>query len=166
LLFLAVAAGGCAAESNGEAVEGATQIPRDRIVLERGMAGIRLRATPAQVRSVLGRPDYVRLFARSETGGTIYSWRYRRRRVFVDLTKLAGRLRVVMVTTRNERLKTPQDVHVGSTEQSVKRQVSNARCFTEAVHVRWCTHGSAPQTVFEFSRGRRVTAIWVVAQTP
>src|SRR3954447_10201386 len=136
---------------------GETQaIPRDRIVLERGMGGVRLGMAASEGRAVLGAPHHVSHFSGSDTGKPLLSWRYRPSRLFVDLEKKDGRWVASMVTANAARPRTPGGLGVGSTEDDVKRSIRRANCFEERPRVRWCTHGGAlglgPETVFELHR--------------
>src|SRR4051812_17146920 len=92
-LAVALLVAGCGATppNRGAEASSARPIPRNLIIPEQGMAGVRLRMSPEQVRAALGRPDQVRRSSESETGVPILSWRYRPTRLTVDLHKWGKR---------------------------------------------------------------------------
>lgn len=126
----------------GAAVAPAAQA---RIVPQRGMMGVRLGMTAAQVRARLGAPDSVS-YPSHPILRSFKLYRY-------GLTKIAihrGRRGTVFsffTTSRRER--TAKGVGVGSREATVRRHVRGVRCRTE-FGLRHCWVGS-------FRPGRRVT---------
>ena len=112
------------------------------IVPQRGIAGVRLAMTRAQVRAVLGAPAAA-VHGRNEFGSfTVY--RYRGLRV----TFQGNRAVTSIVTTRASE-RTAAGVGVGSTEGQVRAKVAGVRCRTES-GFRHCFVG-------RFLPGRRVT---------
>ena len=112
------------------------------IVPQRGIAGVRLAMTKAQVRAVLGAPAAA-VHGRNDFGSfTVY--RYRGLRV----TFQGNRTVTAIVTTRTAE-RTAAGVGVGSTEGQVRAKVAGVRCRTET-GFRHCFVG-------RFLPGRRVT---------
>jgi len=91
------------------------------IVIGRGIAGVRLQMTQAQVRSKLGRPEKV-VHAKNEFGP--YT-EFRYRGYVVDFQN-NGRLTSIVTTLARE--KTPAGVGVGSTWAQVRRKVPHLLC--------------------------------------
>jgi hypothetical protein len=120
------------------------------ILVQRGIAGIELRMTKAQVRSKLGPPPKIRS-GRNEFG------RYAEfvyRRVTVSFQ---GRSQVTGLRTRSRSERTPSGIGVGSTEAQVKARVAGVRCRTES-GLRHCFLGrflpGRVVTDFHIRRGR------------
>jgi hypothetical protein len=117
-----------------------------RIVPQRGIAGIHLEMTRAQVVRAKGRPDADRVIP-NEILGRQRELRYGRTRVYFGGTRRdAG---VVSVRTTDRRQRTRTGVGVGSREAAVRVGVFGIRCRTES-GFRHCWKG-------HFLPGRRVT---------
>lgn len=94
------------------------------VQLDRGIAGVRLGNTVAQVRAALGRPSKVRT-GRNEFG------RFRRDELRGGITVLyQGGRRVSAVWTVGLGDRTARGVGVGSTEEEVRTRVPGVRCAT------------------------------------
>jgi methylmalonyl-CoA mutase cobalamin-binding subunit len=112
------------------------------IVPQRGIAGVRLTMTRAQVRAVLGAPAAA-IHGRNEFGSfTVY--RYRGLRVTFQ-----GNRTVTGILTTRASERTAAGVGVGSTEGQVRAKVAGVRCRTES-GFRHCFVG-------RFLPGERVT---------
>jgi hypothetical protein len=134
-LLLALAAGAAALILAAPA--GAT------IVVQKGMAGIRLGMTPSAVRSVLGAP--LAVVRGDNEFGSFTQYRYPHRvRVFFQ-----GDVSVTAIRTTGVFERTASDVGVGSTEAAVKAGVRRVHCLTE-FGFRHCLVGRR-------EAGRRVT---------
>ena len=112
------------------------------IVPQRGIAGVRLEMTKAQVRAVLGAPR--RAVHGSNEFGSFTIYRYRGLRVTFQ-----GNRRVTDVFTTRPGERTARGVGVGSTEGEVRAKVAGVRCRSES-GFRHCFVG-------RFLPGRRVT---------
>jgi hypothetical protein len=112
------------------------------IVPQRGIAGVRLEMTKAQVRAVLGAP--LRVVHGSNEFGSFTVYRYRGLRVTFH-----GNRSVTDVFTTRPGERTARGVGVGSTERQVRARVAGVRCRTES-GFRHCFVG-------RFLPGRRVT---------
>ena len=112
------------------------------IVPQRGIAGVRLTMTKAQVRAVLGAPAAATHGTNEFGSFTVY--RYRGLRV----TFQGNRTATAIFTTRTTE-RTAAGVGVGSTEGQVRTKVAGVRCRTEP-GFRHCFVG-------RFLPGRRVT---------
>ena len=112
------------------------------IVPQRGIAGVRLEMTKAQVRAVLGAPR--RAVHGSNEFGSFTVYRYRGLRITFQ-----GNRRVTDVFTTRPGERTARGVGVGSTEAQVRARVAGVRCRTES-GFRHCFAG-------RFLPGRRVT---------
>ena len=112
------------------------------IVPQRGIAGVRLGMSKAQVRAVLGAPRRG-LRGRNEFGSFL-EMRYRRLAVV-----LQGGSTVTSIRTSRRSERTRSGVGVGSTETQLRAGVQGLRCRTE-FGVRHCFLG-------RFLPGRRVT---------
>jgi hypothetical protein len=112
------------------------------IVPQRGIAGVRLEMTKAQVRAVLGAPR--RAVHGSNEFGSFTVYRYRGLRITFQ-----GNRRVTDVFTTRPGERTARGVGVGSTEAQVRARVAGVRCRTES-GFRHCFVG-------RFLPGRRVT---------
>ena len=112
------------------------------IVPQRGIAGVRLEMTKAQVRAVLGAPR--RAVHGSNEFGSFTVYRYRGLRITFQ-----GNRRVTDVFTTRPGERTARGVGVGSTEAQVRARVPGLRCRSET-GLRHCFLG-------RFLAGRRVT---------
>jgi hypothetical protein len=112
------------------------------IVPQRGIAGVRLEMTKAQVRAALGAP--LRVVHGSNEFGSFTVYRYRGLRVTFQ-----GNRSVTDVFTTRPGERTARGVGVGSTERQVRARVAGVRCRTES-GFRHCFVG-------RFLPGRRVT---------
>jgi hypothetical protein len=112
------------------------------IVPQRGIAGVTLNMTKAQVRATLGAPR--RAIHGSNEFGRFTEFRYRGLRITFQ-----GNLRVTNVFTTRRTERTARGIGVGSTESQVKAKVSGVRCRTE--------FGRRHCFVGRFLPGRRVT---------
>ena len=112
------------------------------IVPQRGIAGVRLEMTRAQVRAVLGTPAAV--VHGSNDFGSFTAYRYRGLRVTFQ-----GNRTVTAIFTTRAGERTAAGVGVGSTEGQVRAKVTGVRCRTES-GFRHCFVG-------RFLPGKRVT---------
>ena len=113
-----------------------------KIVVQKGIAGVKLQMTKAQVRATLGRPQHAR--RGTNEFGTFREIIYRR----VTVTFQSGP-RVTAVRTTSPLEKTAGGVGVGSTKAEVKAGVHNVHCVNES--------GFKHCFVCEFLPGRTVT---------
>lgn len=135
---------------------GVTASAGARIVPQRGIAGIELQMTKAEVRAKLGRP------ARTVNGrndfGPYTTFTYPRVTV-----SFQGRMRVTSTRTTSRLERTSAGVGVGSTEAMVKAHVRHVVCKTESGS-RQCVLGKFlpghTVTVFALKHGR-VTSVVV-----
>jgi hypothetical protein len=96
-----------------------------RILVQRGIAGVELRMTKAQVRSNLGRPTKIRS-GRNEFGRYVEF-------VYPRVTvSFQGASRATGLRTRSRLERTSRGIGVGSTEAEVKAKVAGVRCRTES----------------------------------
>ena len=110
------------------------------IVPQRGIGGVRLALTRAQVRAVLGAPASA-VHGRNEFGSfTVY--RYRGLRVTFQ-----GNRTVTAILTTRATERTAAGVGVGSTEGQVRAKVAGVRCRTES----GCTVMGEPSRVLAAS---------------
>jgi hypothetical protein len=117
------------------------------IQVDRGIAGVRLGNTRAEVRAALGTPSSTR--SGDNPFGQYVEYRYRGGiRVLFQ-----GRTRVSLVSTTGLGDRTSRGVGVRSSERSVERRVPGVRCETIA-GTRTCHTG-------EFAAGERVTTFWI-----
>jgi hypothetical protein len=153
-----LAACGGGPEEAADHARAARRIPRELILPEQGMAGVRLAATRRQVLAVLGRPDEVRRESESETGVPIKSWRYVESGLTVDLHRRGTRFTVGAIRADRAPPRTAEGVGVGSTDAAVSRTQAPLRCGRAGPGRRECWRGSeadgGPQTVFRLRRGR------------
>jgi hypothetical protein len=96
-----------------------------KIVVQRGIAGVNLQMTKAQVRATLGRPMRVR--TGTNDFGTFREMVYRR----VTVTFQSGP-QVTAVRTSSPLERTASNVGVGSTKAQVKARVHNVTCRNES----------------------------------
>jgi len=131
-----------------------------RIVPQRGMKGLRLDMTVAQVRDRLGAPDKVG-FTRDPIIGRTRVYRYGA--VRVTFNGAASDARVITLSTTGRAERTAAGIGVGSTRAAVARLVRGVRCRVE-FGVDHCVVGrQAPGRVvtdFRIARGR-VSAVIV-----
>jgi hypothetical protein len=126
------------------------------IVVQRGIAGLELKMTKAQVRAKLGTPPKVR--TGTNDFGRYTEFVYPRVTV---LFQSGSRATAFRTFSRAER--TPKGVGVGSTERQVKAKVGGVRCSTDS-GVRHCYVGRflPGRVVTDFQiRKSRVTSIVV-----
>jgi hypothetical protein len=121
-----------------------------KILVQRGIAGVQLRMTKAQVRSSLGTPTSIRS-GRNEFGRYVQF-------VYPRVTvSFQGASRATGLRTRSRLERTARGVGVGSTEAEVKAKVAGVHCRTES-GFRHCFLGSfLPGRVitdFHIRRGR------------
>jgi hypothetical protein len=133
---------------------------RALIVPQRGIAGIELKMTRAQVVRAKGRPDAERL-VHNELIGRQRMMRYDRTRVLFGGFRRGAR--VVTIITRDPRQRTRSGVGVGSSEAAVRAGIPGVRCRTE-FGFRHCWRGRfrAGKRVTDLTfggRNRRVTAV-------
>jgi hypothetical protein len=121
-----------------------------KIVVQRGIAGVELRMTKAEVRARLGRPAKIR--TGTNEFGRFAEFVYPRVTVSFQSGRRATGLRT---TSRLER--TAGGVGVGSTEALVRRRIRGVRCRTES-GFRHCFLGrflpGRVVTDFRIKRGR------------
>jgi hypothetical protein len=115
-----------------------------RIVVDRGVGGVRIGMTARQVRAALGRADDV------ERSGATSARIYRSRKLVVTLS--AGRVQIV--STRSRRERTARGVGPGSTLRALRAGLRGERCGTKA-GVDYCKVGSGRS-------GRRSTVFLLV----
>jgi hypothetical protein len=116
------------------------------VVPQKGMKGVELEMTPAQVREVLGGPDRA-AFVRHEIMGRVRVWRYGLTRLTFNGTSADAQVIALDTTSRKERF--AGGVGVGSTRSTVKRRLRGVRCLVEFTYDH-CFLGA-------FRPGRRVT---------
>ena len=127
-----------------------------RVVPQRGIAGVELNMSKAEVRAQLGQPRSVR--RGRNIFGVWVTYRYRGIQVTFQ-----GGVRVSSVYTTLRRERTPSSVGVGSTEAFLRARLRGERCRTES-QFRHCWLGSfrPGKTVTDFSiRRGRVTRVVV-----
>ncbi len=121
------------------------------IRLGRGMAGISLADTQAEVKAVLGQP------AKTRTGsndfGTYTELRYKGK---LRVT-FQGNENVSAISTAGEGQQTKQGIHVGSSETRLRQKIAGLKCETVGGR-RSCTRG-------KLLAGRRVTVFFINAST-
>jgi hypothetical protein len=113
------------------------------IIVQRGMAGVRLGWTKPDVRSTLGGPLRI-VHGTNEFGAfTIFRYPHRVQVVF------QGNVSVTSITTTGRHERTPSGIGVGSTEAALRAALPRAHCTTE-LGFRHCQLGRSEP-------GRRVT---------
>ena len=140
----------------------ASAVASARIVPQKGIMGINLNMTRAQVVQKKGRPDADKVVS-NEILGPVRVTRYGKTKV--SFNGVSNSSRVISVSTRDRRQRTRSGVGVGSTESAVKNGVQGVHCKTE-FGSRHCFKGqfTAGQRVTDFSistPGRRVTRVTV-----
>jgi hypothetical protein len=132
------------------------------IQLNRGIAGVRLNNTKAEVRAALGKPRRV-IHGMNDFGGfTRYHYGGR-----IDVIFQSGN-QVTSVTTAGLGDRTARGVGVGSRERTVKRRTPGVKCETFIGGIRSCHTGNfrAGTRVTDFRmrnhRVRRVTVAFVI----
>jgi hypothetical protein len=125
------------------------------IQLERGISGVRLGDTKAEVREDLGKPR--RIFNRSGELGRFTQFRYRGR---ITVTFFAGNT-VTSVATAGPGDRTARGVGVGSTRRQVRNRVPDVRCLNvpgPGPALAFCDRGQrragGPITAFHIRNGR------------
>jgi len=132
------------------------------IQLDRGIAGVRLNNTKAQVRAALGKPRRIVNGMNDFGAFTRFDYRGRIRVIF------QGQHRVTSVTTTGLGDRTARGVGVGSRERTVKRRTPGVKCETFIGGIRSCHTGSfragTRVTDFRIRKGRvkRVTVGFVI----
>jgi hypothetical protein len=132
------------------------------IVVNKGMAGVKLGMTYPQARAKLGTPTRVFLTTNLFLGGRVRVVRFRLAEITLPLV-LAPRVLMISTTGRTER--TVGGVGVGSTQAMLQRQLPSARCTVELA-IRHCLIGVAKAghviTDFQLSTAKLVTKALVV----
>lgn len=130
---------------------------RAEIVLQRGIAGVRLSMKAANVIGKKGRPDSDRNVP-NEILGQQRVMRYGKTKVAFNGT--GNRARVSAVITRSHRQRTAEGIGVGSRESALKKANPKARCRTE-YGFRHCTIGNVRPgaRVTEFRIKRRTDRV-------
>ncbi|HEX6228817.1 MAG TPA: hypothetical protein VFZ41_05060 [Solirubrobacterales bacterium] len=131
------------------------------ILPQRGIAGIKLNMTRAQIVTAKGKPDGERL-VRNEIIGRQRMVRYgRTRALFGGFRRNA---RVVTINTRDPGERTRSGVGIGSTVGAVKRGVRGVRCRSQ-FRVHTCFRGrfraGERVTVFDISPRGRVNLVLI-----
>ena len=125
--------------------------------INRSMEGVRIGATQAEVRDLLGRP------ARRERGPDFVNWRYR-----LPAMQVTFKPRVITLFTRSPFIRGLRDIGVGTSERRLRRVVTRVECNT-AEGQRLCVVGGFDtgerSTVFVMRR-RAVTSITISISTP
>ena len=125
--------------------------------INRGMEGVRIGMSQADVRARLGRP------ARRERGPDFVNWRYRR-----PALEATFKPRVITLFTRSPFIRGRSDIGVGTHERRLRRVVSRVRC-ESAEGRRLCIVGGFDtgerSTVFVMRR-RQVSSITISLSTP
>jgi hypothetical protein len=125
---------------------------------QKGMAGVRLDMTQAQMRKVLGDPSSVKQGFNDFGGYTQFLYPHS-----ITVT-FQGNQHITGISTKSRSERTARDVGVGSTENDVVSKVTHARCDTIA-GVRTCHVGSfkpgSRVTVFLMSRRGHVSTVTV-----
>jgi len=123
------------------------------IVPGRGMAGIGLRMTEAQVRATLGAPLRITR-TRGALGFVVTRMHYRL--IDVDLQRLSGKPVVILVLTTHAGERTASGVGVGSPVAAVQR-LPGVHCWWEG-GAHYCGIGSRAKP------GSRFTMFWISAR--
>jgi hypothetical protein len=125
----------------------------------RGIGGIRLNMTRAQVVAKFGEPDGER-FVRNEIIGRQRAVRYGRTRAFFGGFRRGAR--VVTINTRDPRQRTRSGVGIGSTPSQVLAGVRGVRCRGPA-RIHTCVRGvfrpGERVTIFDVAPGGRVNLV-------
>ncbi len=134
------------------AVAGLALVPaaQGALVVNSGVAGVKLQMTPAKVRAVLGKPAATRTVRHPITGSvTIHTYRG------LVIHYFHGRVGHIVTTRTAERTK--KGIGVGSTEVQVRTRVGRVTCSTAAGR-RSCSVGNfrpgTPVTSFDLRNDR------------
>jgi hypothetical protein len=107
------------------------------IEVNRGIAGVHVGDTPAEVREAVGSPTR-RINGRNKFGPfTRYIYARRKLQVLFQ-----GRRNVSLVSTTNRRYRTGSGVGVGSDESSLRGGVRNIRCDRITARRKVCSNGA------------------------
>jgi hypothetical protein len=113
----------------------------------KGMAGVTLGQTQAQVKAVLGTPASTKTGTNDFGKYTILTFPGKL------TTSFQGNTALTSVSTTDDGQRTKQGIHVGSSETRLMQKIPAVRCVTESGN-RSCSLG-------EFQAGRRVTVFFV-----
>jgi hypothetical protein len=116
-----------------------------KVVVQQGIAGVRLQMTRDQVRSVLGAPRGVK--NGRNTFGRYLDYRYPGL-----LVRFQGLRTVTMISTSRRAERTARGIGVGSTRAQVKAKVAGAHC-RFGIGARFCYVG-------QIQPGRRITTFY------
>lgn len=94
-----------------------------RIVVDVGIAGVRLGMTPAQVRQVVGKPNRVSL---SKGRAVDYIYRASRLKLLVSFGLPSQRVNAISTSSRAQR--TANGIHIGSSRDAVRRHLPSLQC--------------------------------------
>jgi hypothetical protein len=127
------------------------------VMVQQGIAGVRIQMTPAQVKSVLGKPKGVK--AGHNTFGRYIQYRYPKL-----LVVFQGLKTVTAVYTSRRTERTPSGIGVGSTKAQVKAKVPGVHC-RSGIDAHFCYVGVIKPgrrvTVFQLSGTNRVAQLEV-----
>ena len=127
------------------------------VVLQQGIAGVRIQMTRDQVKSVLGKPRGVK--TGHNTFGRYIQYRYPKL-----LVVFQGLKTVTAVYTSRSKERTPSGIGVGSTKAQVKAKVPGVHCRT-GIDAHFCYVGVIKPgrrvTVFQLNGANRVAQLEV-----